>query len=197
MLLEYQRNNQPQFLKLNQKLFPLQPHLLLPSRFPNLPQPSFANSKARVFYTLQILVDSQIPLLLTLINTKFLLTSNNNNLKQFLLPSLLSSLDTLLPLSTLRVLLLSTLMEGTVLPILLLPLLNSTPLTTLLHLHAALLLPLFHHLWISQGTGNANFFYASTLVFGMANGAALVDCMWAGLRIAVGEAGEGWEVVQE
>ncbi|KAH7925653.1 PIG-U-domain-containing protein [Leucogyrophana mollusca] len=71
--------------------------------------------------------------------------------------------------------------------------------TTLLHLHAALLLPLFHHLWISQGTGNANFFYASTLVFGMANGAALVDCMWAGLRIAVGEAkeGEGWEVVQE
>ncbi|TFK53497.1 PIG-U-domain-containing protein [Heliocybe sulcata] len=58
--------------------------------------------------------------------------------------------------------------------------------TTLLHLHAALLLPLFHSLWLDQGTGNANFFYASTLVFGMANGAAMVDAIWAGLRIAVG-----------
>ncbi|EGO00346.1 hypothetical protein SERLA73DRAFT_52780 [Serpula lacrymans var. lacrymans S7.3] len=69
--------------------------------------------------------------------------------------------------------------------------------TGLLHLHASLLLPLFHHLWISQGTGNANFFYASTLVFGMANGAALVDCTWAGLRIAIGRNKEGYEVVQE
>ncbi|KZT29124.1 PIG-U-domain-containing protein [Neolentinus lepideus HHB14362 ss-1] len=58
--------------------------------------------------------------------------------------------------------------------------------TSLLHLHAALLLPLFHSLWLTQGTGNANFFYASTLVFGMANGAALVDAIWAGLRIAIG-----------
>ncbi|EPQ57109.1 PIG-U-domain-containing protein [Gloeophyllum trabeum ATCC 11539] len=58
--------------------------------------------------------------------------------------------------------------------------------TTLLHLHASLLLPLFHSLWLNQGTGNANFFYASTLVLGMANGAALVDAIWAGLRIAIG-----------
>lgn len=69
--------------------------------------------------------------------------------------------------------------------------------TTLLHLHASLLLPLFHHLWITQGTGNANFFYASTLVFGMANGAALLDATWAGLRIAIGDVKEGYDIVQE
>lgn len=68
--------------------------------------------------------------------------------------------------------------------------------TTLLHLHASLLLPLFNHLWLSQGTGNANFFYASTLVFGVANGAALIDCVWAGLRIAFGEEKEGYAVIQ-
>lgn len=69
--------------------------------------------------------------------------------------------------------------------------------TTLLHLHSALLLPLFHHLWLSQGTGNANFFYASTLVFGMANGAALLDAIWAGLRTAMGKLPDGFEIVQE
>ena len=69
--------------------------------------------------------------------------------------------------------------------------------TALLHLHAFLLLPLFHHLWIGTGTGNANFFYASTLVFGLANGSALLDCVWAGLRVAIGEEKEGWVVTQE
>lgn len=69
--------------------------------------------------------------------------------------------------------------------------------TTLLHLHASLLLPLFHHLWLAQGTGNANFFYAITLVFGISNGAALIDCIYSGLRIAIGEGKEGFEVVQE
>ena len=69
--------------------------------------------------------------------------------------------------------------------------------TSLIHLHASLLLPLFNHLWLSQGTGNANFFYASTLVFGIANGAALMDCVWAGLRIALGGMKEGYEVVQQ
>ncbi|OSX59720.1 hypothetical protein POSPLADRAFT_1149654 [Postia placenta MAD-698-R-SB12] len=69
--------------------------------------------------------------------------------------------------------------------------------TALLHLHASLLLPLFHSLWLVQGTGNANFFYASTLVFGMANGAALLDAIWAGLRIALGELKDGCEVIQE
>ncbi|PPQ87478.1 hypothetical protein CVT25_008214 [Psilocybe cyanescens] len=69
--------------------------------------------------------------------------------------------------------------------------------TVLLHLHASLLMPLFHHLWLSQGTGNANFFYASTLVFACANGAALVDCIWPGLMIAIGPRVEGYSIVQE
>lgn len=69
--------------------------------------------------------------------------------------------------------------------------------TALLHLHACLLLPLFHHLWVGTGTGNANFFYASSLVFGLANGLALLDNVWAGLRTAIGELKEGFDVVQE
>jgi phosphatidylinositol glycan class U len=64
------------------------------------------------------------------------------------------------------------------------------------HLHAALLLPLFHHLWLEQGTGNANFFYASTLVFGVANGAVLLDVIYAGLRMGIGPKREGWEIAQ-
>lgn len=69
--------------------------------------------------------------------------------------------------------------------------------TALLHLHSALLMPLFHHLWLTQGTGNANFFYATTLVFACSNGAALVDSIWAGLRIAIGPPVENYTVVQE
>ncbi|KAG7098359.1 hypothetical protein E1B28_000317 [Marasmius oreades] len=69
--------------------------------------------------------------------------------------------------------------------------------TALLHLHASLLMPLFHNLWLAQGTGNANFFYASTLVFACANGAAVIDALWAGLRIALGEEKEGWVIAQE
>ncbi|KII92631.1 hypothetical protein PLICRDRAFT_89199 [Plicaturopsis crispa FD-325 SS-3] len=77
------------------------------------------------------------------------------------------------------------------------PYLRHPLVTALLHLHSSLLLPLFHHLWLAQGTGNANFFYASTLVFGVANGFALIDCVYAGLRIALGRAEEGVEIVQE
>jgi len=77
------------------------------------------------------------------------------------------------------------------------PYLRYAIVTSLLHLHAFLLLPLFHHLWIGTGTGNANFFYASTLVFGIANGFSLLDCVWAGLRVALGEVKDGWEVTQE
>ena len=69
--------------------------------------------------------------------------------------------------------------------------------TGLIHLHASLLLPLFNSLWLRQGTGNANFFYASTLVFGMGNGGALLDAIWAGLRIAIGKLEDGYEVMQE
>jgi phosphatidylinositol glycan class U len=69
--------------------------------------------------------------------------------------------------------------------------------TALLHLHSALLMPLFHHLWLAQGTGNANFYYATTLVFAIANGFAVVDCIWAGLRIAIGPNIEPYVVTQE
>ncbi|KAF9050058.1 cell division cycle protein 91 [Panaeolus papilionaceus] len=69
--------------------------------------------------------------------------------------------------------------------------------TALLHLHAALLMPLFNHIWLAQGTGNANFFYATTLVFACANAAGLVDCIWAGMRLPIGQSGDKYEVVQE
>ncbi|CCL99265.1 uncharacterized protein FIBRA_01280 [Fibroporia radiculosa] len=77
------------------------------------------------------------------------------------------------------------------------PYLSYSVITGLLHLHASLLLPLFHSLWLTQGTGNANFFYASTLVFGMANGGVLLDSIRAGLRIAMGELKYDHDVVQE
>ncbi|RPD62216.1 PIG-U-domain-containing protein [Lentinus tigrinus ALCF2SS1-7] len=77
------------------------------------------------------------------------------------------------------------------------PYLRHPIVTALIHLHASLLLPLFNSLWLRQGTGNANFFYASTLVFGVGNGAALLDAIWAGLRIAIGKVEDGYEVVQE
>ncbi|EJF61100.1 PIG-U-domain-containing protein [Dichomitus squalens] len=77
------------------------------------------------------------------------------------------------------------------------PYLRHPIVTGLIHLHASLLLPLFNSLWLRQGTGNANFFYASTLVFGMGNGAALLDAVWAGLRVAIGKLDDGYEVVQE
>lgn len=38
-----------------------------------------------------------------------------------------------------------------------------------------------------EGMGNANFLYASTLVFGIANGAALMDLAWVGSMIELGE----------
>jgi len=67
--------------------------------------------------------------------------------------------------------------------------------TVMLHVHAAALLPMFHHLWMGEGTGNANFFYASTLVFGLANAAAIVDALRAGLRLGLGKR-EGWDLIQ-
>lgn len=48
---------------------------------------------------------------------------------------------------------------------------------------------------MGEGTGNANFFYASTLVFGLANAASVVDALRAGLRLGFGER-KGWELIQ-
>lgn len=73
--------------------------------------------------------------------------------------------------------------------------------TTLLHTHASLLLPLFHALWVTQGRGNANFYYAASLVMGVAGGAGVIDACFAGMRIAFGDVTEAerekWEVTQE
>ncbi|EJD52791.1 cell division cycle protein 91 [Auricularia subglabra TFB-10046 SS5] len=76
------------------------------------------------------------------------------------------------------------------------PYLRHPLVTVMLHLYSSSLLVLFHNLWLVQGTGNANFYYASTMVFGLANGFALTDCMWAGLRAAFGHVPDGWEVTQ-
>ena len=54
--------------------------------------------------------------------------------------------------------------------------------TAILHLHASLLLPLFHNLWLSQGTGNANFFYAITLVWSLGQSLLVSDLAFAVLR---------------
>lgn len=73
--------------------------------------------------------------------------------------------------------------------------------TTLVHVHAALLLPLFHALWVTEGRGNANFYYAASLVMGVGGGMGVVDACFAGLRIAFGDVVESerekWVVVQE
>ncbi|KAG8533006.1 uncharacterized protein KY384_001788 [Bacidia gigantensis] len=54
-------------------------------------------------------------------------------------------------------------------------------------LYATLLGPAFYHLWIYAGSGNANFFYAITLVWSLALVLILVDSLFAVLR-------DEWEV---
>jgi len=43
--------------------------------------------------------------------------------------------------------------------------------------------PVTWHIWIDKGTGNANFFYAATLVFFIAQGWIIRDCMTSSLAI--------------
>jgi phosphatidylinositol glycan class U len=40
-------------------------------------------------------------------------------------------------------------------------------------------MPALHYLWLTAGSGNANFFYATTLVWAFAGGSAVIDAMWA------------------
>ena len=49
-------------------------------------------------------------------------------------------------------------------------------------LYAALLGPAFYHLWIYAGSGNANFFYAITLVWSLGLTVILTDSLFAVLR---------------
>ncbi|KAK9471517.1 GPI transamidase subunit PIG-U [Dipodascopsis tothii] len=56
-------------------------------------------------------------------------------------------------------------------------------LALLVILHALVLAPSFYHLWIYLGSGNANFFYAITLVYGIGLTIIATDSLWAVLRV--------------
>ena len=49
-------------------------------------------------------------------------------------------------------------------------------------LYSSLLGPAFYHLWIYAGSGNANFFYAITLVWSLGISILLADTVFAALR---------------
>jgi len=49
-------------------------------------------------------------------------------------------------------------------------------------LYTCLLGPAFYHLWIYAGSGNANFFYAITLVWSLGCVVILADVLYAILR---------------
>lgn len=49
-------------------------------------------------------------------------------------------------------------------------------------LYSTLLGPAFYHLWIYAGSGNANFFYAITLVWSLGISVLLADVVFAALR---------------
>jgi phosphatidylinositol glycan class U len=49
--------------------------------------------------------------------------------------------------------------------------------------YAALLGPAFLHLWIYAGSGNANFFYAITLVYSLAQIILVADALYGMLRV--------------
>lgn len=62
------------------------------------------------------------------------------------------------------------------------------PLFTLaVYLYTFILLPLLHSLWLVTGTGNANFFYAATMVHGLNSALAVVDVLTAVLRSKIKE----------
>lgn len=57
------------------------------------------------------------------------------------------------------------------------------PLFTLtVYLYTLILLPLLHSLWLLTGTGNANFFYAATMVQGLNSSLAIVDVVGSAIR---------------
>lgn len=62
-----------------------------------------------------------------------------------------------------------------------------TFLATSVLLYATLLGPAFYHLWIYAGSGNANFFYAITLVWSLGLTMIVADSLYAVLR-------DEWEV---
>lgn len=67
------------------------------------------------------------------------------------------------------------------------PLMRYTFVESSIVLYATLLGPAFYYLWIYAGSGNANFFYAITLVWSLGWGLLLADVLYAVLR-------DEWEV---
>ncbi|KAL1837378.1 hypothetical protein VTJ49DRAFT_3937 [Mycothermus thermophilus] len=67
------------------------------------------------------------------------------------------------------------------------PLMRYTFLSASVILYSAFLGPAFYYLWIYAGSGNANFFYAITLVWGLGQSLLVCDLMFAVLR-------DEWEV---
>ncbi|KAH7406169.1 GPI transamidase subunit PIG-U [Phaeosphaeria sp. MPI-PUGE-AT-0046c] len=62
------------------------------------------------------------------------------------------------------------------------PLMRYTFMASAAILYASVLGPTFYHLWIYAGSGNANFFYAITLVWSLGLSIILGDSMFAALR---------------
>ena len=67
------------------------------------------------------------------------------------------------------------------------PLMRYTFVSAAIVLYATFLGPAFYHLWIYAGSGNANFFYAITLVWSLGQSLLVADLMFAVLR-------DEWEV---
>ena len=55
-------------------------------------------------------------------------------------------------------------------------------LVTNIFLYSSVLAPIFWHLWLYAGSGNANFFYAITLVYNLGLVMLLIDMVYATLR---------------
>ncbi|KAH3972414.1 hypothetical protein HBI25_009600 [Parastagonospora nodorum] len=62
------------------------------------------------------------------------------------------------------------------------PLMRYTFMASAAILYASVLGPAFYHLWVYAGSGNANFFYAITLVWSLGLSIILGDSMYAALR---------------
>ncbi|KAL4869306.1 hypothetical protein BDV12DRAFT_168285 [Aspergillus spectabilis] len=62
------------------------------------------------------------------------------------------------------------------------PLMRYTFFSVSVILYASLLGPAFYHLWIYAGSGNANFFYAITLVWSLGLSLIIADTIFAALR---------------
>lgn len=51
--------------------------------------------------------------------------------------------------------------------------------SAMIYAYCSFLSPAFHHLWLTAGSANSNFFYAITLVWALGGGMLVLDSMWA------------------